>query len=172
MVKSLQQRHLLLLVAALYQHQSLLRGMSCKPCGGGAAVSAASSGMAAEEKRDGIGWAYVRAADIIPRRRFTTAHELGHFVLNRETMGSFRADTDETLKEADGDVTDQMEREANRFAVELLLPTDLCRARAEELLKKHGCCPRGVLVYRLASELLVSLEAMRYRLKALEVGDE
>jgi hypothetical protein len=29
-----------------------------------------------------------------------------------------------------------------------------------------------VLVYRLASELLVSREAMRYRLRALGVGDE
>ena len=119
-----------------------------------------------------FGWAFVRSTDILSRRRFTAAHELGHFLLHRETMGRFRADTDETLVDAEGNVADLMEREANRFAVELLMPADVCLARAEELRKKHGCCPRGVLVYRLASELLVSREAMRYRLKALEVGDE
>lgn len=118
------------------------------------------------------GWAFVSAADPVPRRRFTAAHELGHFVLHRRTMGRFRADTDATLREADEDVADQMEREANRFAVELLMPADVCRARADELHDKHGCCPRGVLVYRLASELLVSREALRYRLQSLGVGDE
>jgi len=119
-----------------------------------------------------VGWAFVSAADPVPRRRFTAAHELGHFVLHRETMGRFRADTDATLREADEEVADLMEREANRFAAELLMPADVCRARAAELQTKYGCCPRGVLVYRLASELLVSREALRYRLQALEVGDE
>jgi hypothetical protein len=119
-----------------------------------------------------VGWAFVSAADPLPRRRFTAAHELGHFVLHRATMGRFRADTDATLREADDDVTDRMEREANRFAVELLMPADVCRARAAELREKYDCCPRGVLVYRLSSELLVSREALRYRLQALGVGDE
>jgi hypothetical protein len=119
-----------------------------------------------------VGWAFVSAADPVSRRRFTAAHELGHFVLHRATMGWFRADTDETLHEADGDVADRMEREANRFAAEILMPAEVCRARAAELREKHRCCPRGVLVYRLASELLVSREALRYRLQALEVGDE
>jgi IrrE N-terminal-like domain len=119
-----------------------------------------------------VGWAFVSAADPIPRRRFTAAHELGHFVLHRETMGRFRADTDATLCEADDGTADRMEREANRFAAELLIPAEVCRARAAELRDKHGCCPRGVLVYRLSSELLISREALRYRLKALGVGDE
>jgi hypothetical protein len=119
-----------------------------------------------------VGWAFVSAADPVPRRRFTAAHELGHFLLHREAMGRFRADTDATLREADDEVADVMEREANRFAVELLMPAEICRAREEELQRKHGCCPRGVLVYRLASELMVSREALRYRLQALEVGDE
>ena len=119
-----------------------------------------------------VGWAFVSAADPLPRRRFTAAHELGHFVLHRETMGRFRADTDATLREAEDDVADRMEREANRFAAELLMPAEVCRARAAELRNKHGCCPRGVLVYRLSSELLVSREALRYRLQSLGVGDE
>jgi hypothetical protein len=52
------------------------------------------------------------------------------------------------------------------------MPADVCRAHAAEIRRRHGCCPRGVLIYRLSSELLVSREALRYRLKALEVGDE
>ncbi len=119
-----------------------------------------------------VGWAFISADDPLPRRRFTAAHELGHFVLHRATMGRFRADTDWTLREADDDVADGMEREANRFAAELLLPDDVCRARALELRDAHGCCPRGVLVYRLSGELLVSREALRYRLQSLGVGDE
>jgi IrrE N-terminal-like domain len=119
-----------------------------------------------------VGWAFVSAADPLARRRFTAAHELGHFVLHRTIMGRFRADTDATLQEADGDIADRMEREANRFAAELLMPADVCRQRADEFRAKYGCCPRGVLVYRLASELLVSREALRYRLQSLGVGDE
>jgi hypothetical protein len=118
------------------------------------------------------GLAFVRAEDILPRRRFTAAHELGHFVLHRERMeGGFHGDTEKTVLEADpGDAA--MEREANRFAAELLLPAEVCAARAGELRRQHGCCPRTVLVGLLASELLVSLEATRYRLKHLGLGDE
>lgn len=121
-----------------------------------------------------IGKAFVNAADILPRRRFTAAHELGHFVLHRESMKRFRIDTDKTLLEADV-ATDPMEAEANRFAAELLMPETVIRVRADELKAEHGACPRLVLAYRLASELLVSREAIRYRIKNLknpEVGDD
>jgi hypothetical protein len=119
-----------------------------------------------------VGWAFVNADDILPRRRFTAAHELGHFVLHRETMGRFRADTDVMLQEADDEMADGMEREANRFAAELLMPADICHARADEMAREHGCCPRQVLAYRLAGELLVSGQAMGYRLKGLGLGDD
>jgi len=52
------------------------------------------------------------------------------------------------------------------------MPSVVCHARAAELKGKHGRCPRGVLAYRLSSELLVSRAAMRYRLKSLGVGDD
>src|SRR5581483_11991457 len=80
-----------------------------------------------------VGWAFVRADDILPRRRFTAAHELGHFVLHRGTMGRFRADTPAAVLEtaAAEDAAD-MEREASRFAAELLMPAEVCRARADE----------------------------------------
>lgn len=123
--------------------------------------------------RGSSGWAYVNAADILPRRRFTAAHELGHFILHREQMiRGFISDTaSNVLETIDADELQSIEREANQFAVELLMPVCVCQARAAELKQQQGCCPRVVLVNQLAAELLVSREAMRYRLQALEVGD-
>ncbi len=119
-------------------------------------------------------WVYVSSdrGNPIGRQRFTAAHELGHAVLHRDQMPEqFLADTHEMLSDPAA-ALDPKEREANQFATELLMPAEICRARAEELRLEHGCCPRGVLVYRLAAELLVSRQAMLYRLNTLGVGDE
>jgi len=117
----------------------------------------------------GDGFAFIQADDILPRRRFSAAHELGHFVLHRDRMDRFLAD--EFISEIQ-ESKSPMEMEADRFAADLLMPEAVCRARAAELKARHGCCPRGVLAYRLASELLVSQQAMRYRLGELGAGDE
>jgi hypothetical protein len=116
-------------------------------------------------------WAYVCNDEKNPigRQRFTAAHELGHAVLHRDRMKGYIADA--TISETD-DATGDMEREANRFAAELLMPEEVIRERAEELMMEHKACPRLVLAYRLASELLVSREAVRYRLKNMGVGDD
>jgi hypothetical protein len=107
------------------------------------------------------------------RKRFTAAHELGHFLLHRERMGAWIADTTETVVESDGgsDLR-EMERQANYFAATLLMPDEICQARAEEFSKHYKTCPRTSLAYFLSSELLVSPEAMRNRLKELQVGYE
>lgn len=118
---------------------------------------------------DGLAFVNADGGSPLPRRRFTAAHELGHAVLHRERMGRFRVDV--TI-DPSAEAADEMEREANRFAVELLMPAEICRARGEAMRREYGCCPRGVLVYQLAAELLVSREALRYRLTDLGVGDE
>lgn len=51
------------------------------------------------------------------RQRFTIAHELAHYVLHRSEKNDFQ---DRTFFR--GAVVDPMEREANRFAGELLMP--------------------------------------------------
>lgn len=122
----------------------------------------------------GMAWVYVSndAGNPIGRQRFTAAHELGHAVLHRDTMPEqFLADTHGMISDPDATL-DPKEREANRFASELLMPDEICRARADELRREHGCCPREVLEYRLAAELLVSQQALRYRLDHLGIGDE
>lgn len=120
-----------------------------------------------------VGLVFVSASDPVPRQRFTAAHELGHFVLHRQEMGGrvSIADTPANIELTD-EQSDRHEREANRFAVELLMPANLCRARAAAFQKAYGVCPRGPFAYQLAAELLVSREAMRYRLNELGVGDE
>lgn len=121
-----------------------------------------------------FGRVFVNADDPVPRRRFTAGHEFGHFVLHRKSMGgkvSF-GDSPATVVEVEDDTAAAMERQANRFAAELLMPASVCRARGVAFRKAYGFCPRTPFAYHLASELVVSPEAMRYRLRDLGVGDE
>lgn len=110
----------------------------------------------------------------ISRRRFTAAHELGHFLLHRDRMtgGRWIGDTRETVREAGDGEAAEMEREANRFAAELLMPAVACRGRAAEFRRRYPDTPPSVLIHRLAADLLVSREAMRYRLAQLGITDE
>jgi Zn-dependent peptidase ImmA (M78 family) len=121
-----------------------------------------------------FGRVFVNADDPVTRRRFTAGHELGHFVLHREILGGkvSLGDSPATVIEVEDESAAAMERQANRFAVELLMPATVCRARAEAFRKTYGVCPRASFAYHLASELVVSPEAMRYRLRELGVGDE
>lgn len=119
-----------------------------------------------------FGRVYVNADAPVARRRFTAAHELGHFLLHRGEMDGFAADTQEAIK-GDYDTVNRLERQANRFAAELLMPAEVCRAREAAFRRAyHGTCPRTPFAYYLAAELLVSRTAMRFRLEELGVGDE
>lgn len=115
------------------------------------------------------------------RWRYTAAHELGHFLLHQDRMigGRWIADTKETIKEGDVAKLTAMEREADQFAAELLMPEDVCLARIKEFSDAYHVCPLTAFAYHLSSELLVSPEAMRNRLRGLgkilpglEVDDE
>ncbi|MCL2377938.1 MAG: ImmA/IrrE family metallo-endopeptidase [Defluviitaleaceae bacterium] len=86
------------------------------------------------------------------RQRFTIAHELAHYVLhhnhgNDGVFISFRG------------ASNAVEREANKFAADLLMPKDILRKRhAEQTLP---------LLWTLAEEFAVSRAAMRYQLESL-----
>jgi hypothetical protein len=134
----------------------------------------------------------VRRDDPLVRRRFTVAHELGHYVLHHlPGLVHGRAVFDEELPlapEAERDkmlapgkprarfvegrqvTTDPalMEGEADLFAAELLMPEPLCRALVETHRERYGD-KRQVLGRRLASECLVSQTAMLRRLQELEL---
>lgn len=98
------------------------------------------------------------------RRRFVIAHELGHVVLERGVLALFE-DNETTVDESAGGALDgeagvlrayntreRAEREANLFALELLVPVDLLR---ERLLQP------GWSLVELAQQFGVSLDAIR-----------
>lgn len=94
------------------------------------------------------------------RRRFTIAHEIGHFVLHPERRRPERRGGVNAAWEG-------QEREADRFAAELLMPEPLVR----EAVAQHG--PDAA---RLADRFEVSRQAMEVRLRTLGLsaaaGDE
>ncbi|MEW6581282.1 MAG: ImmA/IrrE family metallo-endopeptidase [Actinomycetota bacterium] len=93
------------------------------------------------------------------RRRFTLAHEIGHWICHCR-----RADPGEILCRA-GDVDapgDPREREANVFAAELVMPEEAVRAAHAD----------GLSPGEIAASLDVSVEALEWRLYNLALTDE
>ena len=74
-----------------------------------------------------------------PRYPFTTAHEIGHWVLHRKWVLKARRDGVDahtiTLKRDLGESTSRIEWQADRFAVHLLMPELLVR---NEFKKRYG----------------------------------
>ena len=91
---------------------------------------------------------YVNANDVPARRRFTLAHEVGHWVCQcMEGRGApVKCRAEDVAPGADR----ALEREANIFAAELLMPEDAVRAAANDS--------------EPATRFGVSGEAMRWRL--------
>ncbi len=90
------------------------------------------------------------------RRRFTIAHELGHFILHRASQTRFQCDKESVYSGIES--LKQIEREADDFAGNLLMPGDLLRNRiAGKRIDFH-------LIGELAREFGVSLESMSIRI--------
>jgi hypothetical protein len=120
------------------------------------------------------GYILVNSDDPVPRRRFTAAHELGHFLLHFraaevDPIAGFLQE-DETIAETDDEHQDlaTMERQANLFAAELLMPEAICRQIAGKAAEQGGNSVR-YLEHKLAGELLVSHEAAKWRVRALKM---
>ncbi len=99
---------------------------------------------------------YVNETDAEPRRKFTVAHELGHWLLHKNEILS---DPSKSVlyRIALGKLNDDpMEREANAFAAELLVPM--------EFFKKME---KGRSQDELAKTFGVSAEVIGYRKKNL-----
>jgi len=103
------------------------------------------------------------------RRRFTIAHEIGHYVL-RHPGEMF---VDKTLRQRavvvrrDGrssEGTDRHEIEANRFAAELLMPKHAIEEEVSRRLSKRKSPNADALVADLAELFQVSSQAMEIRL--------
>jgi hypothetical protein len=98
---------------------------------------------------------FYNAAARPERRRFTIAHELGHFVLHRTRYATFNCSPDNIYSGVDS--LAPIEREADDFASNLLLPGNLLRQRlADRRVDFH-------LLSTLAQAFGVSLEALCIR---------
>jgi hypothetical protein len=96
----------------------------------------------------------LRGATSEQRRRFTIAHEIGHFVLHPHRLAPQRGGPGNAAWQ-------RQEREADQFAAELLMPENMVR----EAVVLHG--PDAV---RLADRFGVSRAAMQARLRWLALG--
>jgi Zn-dependent peptidase ImmA (M78 family) len=144
------------------------------------------------------GYIFLRKSDPIGRRRFSAAHELGHYLLHfmpllgkskirddnlilTEGLVPVGEDTEENFS---GEVSFstatgqkitlptkpliQMEQEADTFAAELLMPAVICE-RLVEAITKQVVAKKEVLVKRLMAEMLVSKAAINHRLNNLDL---
>lgn len=145
------------------------------------------------------GHIFVERNDLLVRRRFSVAHELGHYLLHFQPLIasplvrdesepfeisealSFIVGNEDTEETPTGHVLSslqaklasllppeaQMEDEANQFAAELLMPTEV----VHDLVKRYSPVCRGDdLLWRLSTEMLVSKAATYRRLKDLQLS--
>ncbi|MEQ8833595.1 MAG: ImmA/IrrE family metallo-endopeptidase [Miltoncostaeaceae bacterium] len=106
---------------------------------------------------------WVAAAEPDDRRRFTIAHEIGHWECHRD--GRQQLCLFDAMP-ADGD---GVEREANMFAATLLMPADAVADAHASLAREAGDDP-AELVHHLAGLFRVSIPAMEWRLYNLQLG--
>ena len=98
------------------------------------------------------------------RQRFTIAHEIGHFCLHKDG-DHVHFDEDFRVYKRNGRsalAIDPQEIEANQFAAELLMPTNMLRS---DFTKVKGMEEDAIAT--LASRYRVSSKAMEFRLQNL-----
>lgn len=104
------------------------------------------------------------------RRRFTIAHELGHFLLHKnQHVHVLNDDLISIIKFRDETSTlgvDVEEIEANRFAAELLMPEELIINYIDE--NNLTLISEGVIT-RMADDFQVSIAALSIRLSKLQL---
>lgn len=105
----------------------------------------------------GVWFCVIDSLKPLVHQRFTLAHELYHFDHHRHLSNLF----------TDYATNSRLEREANRGAAELLMPTDQVRAFWVALSGLSYSYDDRVGI--LARGFMVSREAMRIRLKELEI---
>jgi len=100
------------------------------------------------------------------RQRFTLAHELGHYILHKQSKSEVFIDKDFIVKYRSQKpytaVEMKQEQEANVFAATLLMPEHMLRA---ELTKKdYQDMDENEFIGAMAKVFDVSIQAMTYRI--------
>jgi uncharacterized protein DUF955 len=137
------------------------------------------------------GYIFTESSDSTARRRFSAAHELGHYLLHflpmievfendgmliwTEGLSQTGDETNAPAKIAKGEADSpkfvwlnerEMEREANQFAAELLMPAHICYGLFEKY-SRGSRATSAAIARQMATDVLVSFEAMRWRLTDL-----
>lgn len=102
---------------------------------------------------------YVNASEVPVRRRFTLAHELGHWICQH--LEGHTAPVYCRAEDTAPNAARALEREANVFAAELLMPEQLVR-REWGMVSTAG---------ELADRFGVSGVAMQWRLYSFDLAD-
>lgn len=101
------------------------------------------------------------------RQRFTVAHELGHYIMHRNTKKELFVDKDYIVKfrsnKKYSSTELKQEKEANAFAAALLMP----KAFVLTELSKEQAMTENELIEVLAKRFEVSVPAMTYRIADL-----
>lgn len=98
----------------------------------------------------------VNKYEVPERQRFTVAHELAHFLLHRENIGSGVIDSIMYRS----NLTSRKETEANQLAAEIIMPSKLVTRE----LARLGGRKRPDVTDELAGRFKVSIPAMKIRL--------
>ena len=108
----------------------------------------------------------VNAAHSAVRKRFTIAHELGHFFM-KTSLNSVHMSAATFFRNAlSAKGTDSAEKQANRFAAELLMPSAILRKKllnAGNLLENDD----GTKLKEIADEFGVSVSALTIKIGGL-----
>lgn len=121
---------------------------------------------------DGSASIWINPMDITVRKKFTLAHELGHYfhdILKENHKGEI-PDTPDTLYRNTNN-SDVCEQRANNFAAELLMPSGDVLTHMTRIINEapDGQVTIERLIEELASVFEVSLAAITVRLKHLGV---
>jgi hypothetical protein len=109
-----------------------------------------------------------------PRRRFTLAHEVGHFCLHRSAHRHEFIDDKHSMSRNES-YWNRYESEANRFAAELLMPTHFIYSIGSQVINVYkavngaGEMPLDDFTNMMAIRFQVSHAAMSYRLKNIAI---
>lgn len=100
---------------------------------------------------------YVNAKDSVERQNFTIAHELGHWLLHRDKITSNPASYQILMRHPIGGESDYMEKEANVFAANLLVPVsmlDVCKKAGftNRMMGNLFVVSESVIGFRLQNE--------------------
>ena len=137
-----------------------------------------SEGISGLIQREGDGYV-IKAArgEHEYRRRFTIAHEIGHYMLHKSLLDEAGGTNDNTMYRNDingraynSHINDFHERQANSFAANLLMPEEEVRRVWSEKSQQSSHPEELPTLTEMHRHFRVSPSAMRWRLKNLELA--